>query len=231
MLGLFPEGFEEAERDGLLELAAYADESGAERARRAFGPVRASEVPVDWEERWKRFHRPVTVAGLWIGPPWERPPAGRPAVVIDPGRAFGTGAHPTTRLCIELLAERSGGSLLDAGCGSGVLAIAAARLGFAPVVALDRDEAAVEAARRNAAANVVTIDVRLVDLVSGALPAADTTVANLDERLVAELGRRIECARLVTSGYVAAHVPVLAGYRRLERRTVDGWAADLYARE
>ena len=83
---------------------------------------------------------------LWIGPPWESAPADALAVVIDPGRAFGTGAHATTRLCLELLLDAPRGSVLDVGCGSGVLAIAAARLGFGPVAAVDVDEIAVDAA-------------------------------------------------------------------------------------
>jgi ribosomal protein L11 methyltransferase len=231
MLALFPEGFEEGERGDALELTAYTDERGEARARAEFGEVLMSAVPDDWEERWKRFHRPVVVAGLWIGPPWEEPPTDGPAVVIDPGRAFGTGSHPTTRLCIGLLAELPRGSLLDIGCGSGVLGIAAAKLGHGPIVGVDRDQAAVEAAARNARANGVELDVRQADVVSDDLPAADAVVANINERFVAEVGRRARCEQLVTSGYFEPHVPALAGFRRLERRSRDGWAADLYARE
>ena len=76
MLELFPEGFEELEHADAVELVAYTDDAGEERLWAAFGEVRADDVPADWEERWREFHRPVTVGKLWIGPPWETPPAG-----------------------------------------------------------------------------------------------------------------------------------------------------------
>ena len=151
MLELFPEGFVEEQRGDSVELAAFTDAAGADRLRDRFGRVETEPVAPGWEDEWKRFHRPVQVGSLWIGPPWENPPAGLETVVIDPGRAFGTGAHPTTRLCVELLLELKRGSIIDVGCGSGVVAIAASKLGFAPAVAIDLDEAAVEAAKRNAA--------------------------------------------------------------------------------
>src|SRR5206468_8894660 len=106
--------------------AAYG--AAAERVLAAFPEARIVEVEAGWEDRWREFHRPVRVGPLWIGPPWESAPADANAVVIDPGRAFGTGAHPTTRLCLELLLEAPRGRVLDVGCGSGVLAISAARL-------------------------------------------------------------------------------------------------------
>ncbi len=98
--------------------------------------VSTSEIPDDWSERWKAFHRPVDVSWrfrrLRVRPPWEPPLDGDGIdLVIDPGQAFGTGAHHTTRLCLELLLElEPAGALADWGCGTGVLAIAAARLGW-----------------------------------------------------------------------------------------------------
>ena len=231
MLALFPEGFEEAERGSQLELSAYTDAGGEERARADFGSVVTSAVPSDWDERWKRFHRSLRVGALWVGPPWEEPPAGAAAVTIDPGRAFGTGAHPTTRLCLELLAELPRGSLLDVGCGSGVLAIAGAKLGFSPVVAVDRDQAAVEAAARNVELNGVEAEIRRLDALADPLPPAQIAVANITEQVVESVAARLTCDVLVTSGYFEPHAPRLEGFRTGERRTLEGWAADLHHRE
>jgi Ribosomal protein L11 methyltransferase (PrmA) len=120
MIELFPEGFAESrDRRGVV-LAAFTDESGAERLRARFGDVAVEPVPDGWEDEWKRFHRPVEIGALWVGPPWKEPRTGLMPVVIDPGRAFGTGAHPTTQLCLELLNDLKRGSLVDLGCGSGV---------------------------------------------------------------------------------------------------------------
>lgn len=195
-----------------------------------FPDARTSEIEPGWEERWREFHRPVRVGPFWIGPPWDEPLPAAIAVVVDPGRAFGTGAHATTRLCLELLLEQPAGSVLDVGCGSGVLAIAAAKLGHGPVLAVDVDEAAVAAARANAAANGVALEVRQLDALAGALPAADLTLANIAFAAVEELGEKVAGSRVVTSGYLASDRPRLAGFRCLERRQVDGWAADLHER-
>ncbi len=160
MLELFPQGFEEVDLADGIELVAYTDASGEERLWHVFGGVRGQDVAADWRDRWKAFHHPVRVGPLWIGPPWHDPPADAIPVVIDPGRAFGTGAHPTTQLCVELMLELEPTSVVDFGCGSGVLSIVAAKLGFAPVIALDADENAVAATIANAAANGVEVDAR-----------------------------------------------------------------------
>jgi ribosomal protein L11 methyltransferase len=171
------------------------------------------------------------VGSLWIGPPWEAPDADALAVVIDPGRAFGTGGHPTTQLCLRLLADEERGSVLDVGCGSGVLSIAAAKLGFAPVLALDFDPQAVEATERNAADNAVSVDVREADLRDGELPGARLALANIAADAVLALAPSLRTERAITSGYLVSDEPRLEGYRH-ERRVQDGgWAADVHARE
>jgi ribosomal protein L11 methyltransferase len=171
------------------------------------------------------------VGGLWIGPPWEKPDGDALAVVIDPGRAFGTGGHPTTQLCLQLLEAEERGSVLDVGCGSGVLSIAAALLGFAPVLAFDFDPQAVEATERNAAENGVAVDVRQADLRDEVLPQTELALANIAAEAVAALSPRLQAERVITSGYLISDEPALAGYR-VERRVQDGgWAADLHVRQ
>ena len=140
LLELAPGGVEEGEDGDVVEYAVYGapgelpelpDLEAA--AGDSLVEVRTQEIPDDWPERWKRFHQPIDVGGrLYVRPPWgQSPPAAGDSlldVVIDPGQAFGTGSHHTTRLCLELLLElEPGGALVDLGCGSGVLAIAAPR--------------------------------------------------------------------------------------------------------
>jgi ribosomal protein L11 methyltransferase len=229
MIELFPEGFEEAERPGGVELAAYTSAQGEERLWHVFGGAKSTDVPDGWEDRWRTFHRPIRVRGLWVGPPWEVPDAGLVAVVVDPGRAFGTGAHPTTQLCLEFMQELDPGSLLDVGCGSGVVSIAAALLGHEPVVGVDIEQAAVDATRENAARNGVTIDARLVGP-DERLPRADLAVANISLEAVQSLPTRIDVGTLVTSGYLVDQRSELAGFERTARREQNGWAADLFRR-
>jgi ribosomal protein L11 methyltransferase len=233
MLELFPEGFEELGGEGGgLELAAYTNAAGEERIWQAFGgAASATDVAEDWQDRWRQFHKPVRVGSLWIGPPWETPDADAIAIVIDPGRAFGTGGHPTTQLCLQLLEDEERASMLDVGCGSGVLSIAAAKLGFDPVTALDFDPQAVEATERNALDNGVVVDVSQADLREDSLPEAALALANIAAEAVVGLGTRLRAARAITSGYLVSDEPELEGYRREQRVQSGGWAADLHVRK
>ena len=231
MLELFPDGFEEVELpDGSIELAAYAPPEAEERFWSAFGPGRARAVAAGWDDGWKRFHQPIRVGPLWVGPPWTKPDDDALAVVIDPGRAFGTGAHATTRLCLELLLRCEPGSLADLGCGSGVLAIAACKLGYSPVVAVDVDDVAVAVTRDNARANGVQVVAERRDLVREALPRADVAVANIALAAVEAIAARASARRLITSGYLASERPRADGWAHVERREAASWAADLYDR-
>ena len=248
LLELAPSGVEQVDGEGYVEFAVYGspgelpelDEGEAD-----VGGVRVTvsgrEVPGDWAERWKRFHVPVLIGGrLYVRPPWEQA-AVRPGVldlVIDPGRAFGTGAHATTRLSLELLLElaKDGvrGSVCDLGCGSGVLSIAAARLGLGPVTALDADRLAVEATRANARENGVLLDrVERVNLRDEPAPAADLVLANLMRPLllrVAELMHQPPLT-LIASGLLDHEADeVAAAFAPLQercRRSEHGWTAVL----
>lgn len=201
--------------------------------------VRTSEIADDWPERWRDFHHSVVVAGrLRIRPPWHEQADGLIDVVIEPAQAFGTGAHATTRLCLELLAGLDcAGPLLDLGCGSGVLAIAAAKLGFEPVIAIDNDPAAIAATRENAVANGVVLDVHLGDLRLDALPPAPVVVANLLLRPLLELSARLQAppSRLIASGLLVAQGTDLArelrsrhGLIELARLEEGEWLAMLF---
>lgn len=222
-----PQGLEEVEHEAGLELAVYVDERTEDEIRRAFAVASSAAVAPGWEERWRTFHRPVRAGGLWIGPPWEDAPAGEATVVIDPGQAFGTGAHPTTRACIELLAEEPVGSVLDAGCGSGVVAVAAARLGHGPVIAVDSDPLAVEATRANAARNGVEVEVRALDVLQDELPEARLLVANIELGAVETVLARARAQRAITSGYLEHERVHAPGWSALHALELDGWMAEL----
>ncbi len=243
---LAPQGVEEDHGAGYVEYAIYGApgevpalpdlEAVAGDARIE---VSTTEVPDDWADRWQDFHRPLLVGErLWVRPSWEEPRASTVDIVVDPGQAFGTGAHPTTRMCLELLleladADHARGPLADWGTGSGLLAIAAAKLGFGPVVACDHEPAALDATAANAEANGVDVQLERVNLRQDAAPFAPTAVANLTAPLLREvaglLGRVPD--RLVCSGLLVAEVDgVLAAFasRGLSEgaRRGDGeWAA------
>ncbi|HWE33914.1 MAG TPA: 50S ribosomal protein L11 methyltransferase [Solirubrobacteraceae bacterium] len=245
LLSLAPSGVEEsAIGDDVVEYAVYGppgelpdlpDVQAA--AGGALVEVSSTEIADDWAERWRSFHRPLVLDGrLRVRPPWE--PAGAEAldVVIDPGRAFGTGAHATTRLCLELLLELPADrrALIDLGCGSGVLAIVAARLGYGPVIALDFDPAAVAATAANATVNDVELEIRRFDVRFDDPPAAPVVVANLLGPLLLDwAGREWPSGSpqlVVASGLLVAEADRVAaafahhGLRERERRQLGEWA-------
>jgi ribosomal protein L11 methyltransferase len=171
---------------------------------------------------------------LTVRPPWEPPGATALDVVVDPGQAFGTGSHATTRLCLELMLEvDERGSFVDIGCGSGVLAIVAAKLGFAPVAALDYDPAATTATRENAARNRIELDVRDFDMRREQAPGAEFGAANvLAGPLVAWAASQRELPPvLILSGLLASEADRVAaayaqrGHAERERRVSGEWAA------
>ncbi len=242
------------------ELPALPDVRAA--AGGALVEVSSSEIADDWPERWREFHRPVVVGGrLTVRPPWEPAAATPIELVIDPGRAFGTGAHATTRLCLELMLELTpGGPFVDLGCGSGVLAIAAVRLGWGPVLALDNDPLSIAATAANASVNAAGLTARRFDLrgasaygvaatadeptepVSDPLEAAGTLAANLLGPLLLELAERLAqgCRnpprQLIAGGLLVPEADRIAaafarcGLIEVRRRARGEWAALVLAR-
>ncbi|MGA9875463.1 MAG: 50S ribosomal protein L11 methyltransferase [Solirubrobacteraceae bacterium] len=251
--------------EGLVEYAVYGSSGELPdlpdlraAAGGALVEISTSEIPDDWSERWKQFHHPVLVEApgdrtgdspvpaLHVRPPWEAVSA-RPGVreiVIDPAQAFGTGAHATTRLCLTLLlelafADRARGAVLDVGAGSGVLAIAAAQLGYRPVLALDNDRESVLATAANVVANGVEVDARRFDLRREALPEIGGTpvpvvLANLLKPLLQELAGTIASPprHLIASGLLRAEADGIAsafagrhGLQTRRRLESGDWAA------
>jgi ribosomal protein L11 methyltransferase len=255
LLSVAPAGVEDVDvGDDVVEYAVYgapgelpAVAAVSAVAGGALVEVLSSEVPDDWDERWRSFHKPLVLGDrLSVRPPWEsRPRATEIDLVIDPGQAFGTGAHATTRLCLELMLELAGpgsGAFLDLGCGSGVLAIAAARLGWAPVAAVDFDPVAVAATADNARVNGVAIDVGRHDLRVDPVVVAPTVAANLLRPLLlmwaARLGQLRDALpdRVIASGLLAGEADEIAGafeavgLTEATRRESGDWAALLLAR-
>jgi ribosomal protein L11 methyltransferase len=134
-------------------------------------------------------------------------------------------------MCLDLLQRIEPASLVDLGCGSGVLAIAAAKLGFSPVVALDCDQAAVKATRANASVNGVQLEARVADVLTDAIADASVGLANLERSLVERLAATGRApATLVASGFLGSDRLELPGWRRDDRRVRAGWAAELLRR-
>lgn len=180
--GLWPRCRLAALFDAGREVSAALD---AALAAAGTPPIEAASTErledADWVALTQREFEPMRVGErLWIVPTWHQAPDARAInVVLDPGAAFGTGSHPTTRLCLAWLERsvRGGDTVLDYGCGSGILAIAALKLGAARAIAVDVDPLALEAARYNASRNAVALDVR--DAQQDMAETARITVANI----------------------------------------------------
>ncbi|MDA0181767.1 50S ribosomal protein L11 methyltransferase [Solirubrobacter phytolaccae] len=237
LMAFAPGGLEEVELGDAVEYVLY----GAEGELPAIGDVQAavgealvevstSEVP---EIDWHSFHVPIDVGPLRVRPPWHEPRDGALDVVIEPGQGFGTGSHATTRLTLELLTQlEPAGPLADWGCGSGILAIAAAKLGWSPVLACDIEPESVDETRESAARNGVQVDATRADVRQGG-PSAPTVLANLVRPLLLQLAANLETVpdRMIISGVETHEIDeVLTAFTRIglvekDRREGGGWAA------
>lgn len=249
LLGLGSPGVEERDGDGeTILLAGFPDEHTAHRARDVIGElvVRSTVRPVrdDGLDRWREHARPVRTERFVLAPSWG-PAVDDPeriVIDIDPERTFGSGSHPTTRLCLDLLASSptAGRSVLDVGTGSGVLALAAAKLGSDRILATDVDPDSPAVVRANAECNgvadrVAAVDRPLRDLVLHE-PPFDLVLANLLAPVIAELGEDLVRAlapggRLIVSGLLTdrhhetTDALVARGLVRRTVLTADPWCA------
>lgn len=204
----------------------------------------------DWAAKVQADLRAVRVGRLIVAPPWDVPPPSERApddllIVIEPSTGFGTGHHESTRLCLAALQSEAvaGRTVVDVGTGSGVLAIAARRLGAAAVWAIDHDPDAVAAARANLARNpgVDAVSVRLADVetATASLPPADLVLANLTAHAIRRLAAHLlglvrPGGRLVTAGFTTEQAPLVvdacAGTDVAACLEEAGWAALVFAR-
>jgi ribosomal protein L11 methyltransferase len=251
---LAPNGVEEERGPGYVEYAIYGGEGelpelGELDATVGEGRIEVSstEIPDDWADRWRDFHKPLLVGDrLWLRPSWEPSREGAVDVVVDPGQAFGTGAHPTTRLCLEFLLELAeqgvaDGPLTDLGTGSGVLAIAAAKLGWGPVHGYDHEQPAIEASAANAAANGVHLELERINLRERLPDLAPTVVANMTSPILKAVAAnwrvcqpevdKLATETLICSGILPTELDDVAaafssaGLVESERRQQGDWAA------
>jgi ribosomal protein L11 methyltransferase len=187
----------------------------------------------DWLEEWKKNWRPVEVGRFVIAPPWTEI-AGAPERIIiriEPGMAFGTGTHETTRLCLEAIEKHfAGGSFLDVGTGTGILAIAAAKMfPDARVEACDTDADAIDIARANAEANGVSNIRFRVGSIDAATPSADFVCANLTADVILQILPTlisVTCGRLILSGILETQIESIVSALGEVEITQDGeWVA------
>ncbi len=214
-------------------------------AQSLVGAVVSPPEPVsdEWKENWKKFFKPSRVSARFVvRPPWEahaEPAATDIEVVIEPGMAFGTGTHETTRLCLAQVDAhvRAGHTVLDVGCGSGVLSVAAALLGAGPIMAVDVEEdsrvATVENAERNGVAHAITASLTLLEDIEGTF---DVVLANILATVLVELSAQVATrvspgGTLILSGILESDADTVVGayeergMQLLERTQERDWVA------
>lgn len=214
-------------------LVGYDDPAGAETTLRELAgrwpaSIEAVPDPSGWRDTWRDFAEPVTVGRVTLVPAWLPILLGDVVIELDPGQAFGSGSHPTTRLAVAALerAVRPGSSVLDLGCGSGVLAIVAARLGASTVLGVDTDPAAHEATAANAARNGVHVE--LLGSLDEA-PPVDVVVANIGAGTLIDLAPVVAplAPLLLLTGILAGReaevAAAYAGFHDVQITVDDGW--------
>lgn len=231
--------------------ALYTEEETAAEARQTLAPhyphlrFTLDTLPEkDWERVWMDDFKPQRFGErLWICPSWIEPPQPDAVnLILDPGLAFGTGTHPTTSLCLSWLdaTDLTGQSVIDYGCGSGILALAALKLGADSVQAVDIDEQALIATRNNAEANQMTLTRLSVDFPDALKPGVDLLIANILLAPLMALKARFKTllkpgGQLVVSGLLSEQAPQLLqhygdDFAHDGSHTLDGWSLLIFKR-
>ena len=209
----------------------------------SYGEIIEDEIDAaDYENEWKKYYKPIPTKNITVVPTWIKynPSEGERVMRLDPGMAFGTGSHATTRMCLDLL-DVGGKDVIDVGCGSGILGIAAKICGAKSVYMCDIDEQAVEFAKKNAELNGIDAEIECADLIAGER-TADFIIANITAdilmRLSLDLGKHLrEGGKIVLSGIIDSRLDEViacydsAGYQVIERCAQEDWRALLLERK
>ena len=202
-----------------------------------FGEILIGDIDAaDYENEWKKYYNPIKTKHITIVPTWidYKASKGEKIMRLDPGMAFGTGSHATTRMCLELM-DVNGKDVIDVGCGSGILGIAAKICGAKSVYMCDIDEQAVEFARQNASLNHVDAVIERADLLEGDRQA-DFIFANITADILMRFSKSIgkhlrKGGIIVLSGIIDIREAEVvqcyrdAGYKIIERQSIDDWRA------
>lgn len=226
---------EPTDTDFLVNLQANLEEMKKNGVQ--FGEILIGDIDAaDYENEWKKYYNPIKTKHITIVPTWidYKASKGEKIMRLDPGMAFGTGSHATTRMCLELM-DVNGKDVIDVGCGSGILGIAAKICGAKSVYMCDIDEQAVEFARQNASLNHVDAVIERADLLEGDRQA-DFIFANITADILMRFSKSIgkhlrKCGIIVLSGIIDTREAEVvqcyrdAGYEIIERQSIDDWRA------